>query len=118
MSQYDDAKREAAREAFSSLDTTQKTAFVIEATFRTIGQAIEETGQHLASVLQHFDVETLFSEPEHRDTEAPASEPAPKASSRTTKTARSKRSSAKPKSTKPKASGSSKTAGKRPPKKG
>lgn len=41
------------RAEFEKLGTQDKTAFVLEATFATVGQAIEETGRQLADVLDH-----------------------------------------------------------------
>lgn len=41
------------RAEFEKLGTQDKTAFVLEATFATIGQAIEETGRQVADVLDH-----------------------------------------------------------------
>ena len=55
-----------ARAAFDDLDTPEKTAFVIEATFSTIGAALRETGQRLADVITEFDPDSFF-----RDATAP-----------------------------------------------
>ena len=41
------------RAEFEKLGTQDKTAFVLEATFATIGQAIEETGRQVADVFDH-----------------------------------------------------------------
>lgn len=41
------------RAEFEKLGTQDKTAFVLEATFATIGQAIEETGRQVADALDH-----------------------------------------------------------------
>lgn len=41
------------RTEFEKLGTQDKTAFVLEATFATIGQAIEETGRQVADVFDH-----------------------------------------------------------------
>ena len=41
-----------ARTEFEKLETQDKTAFVVEATFQTIGQAVEETGRHLAEAFE------------------------------------------------------------------
>ena len=60
-----------AREAFSDLDTPEKTAFVIEATFSTIGAALRETGERLGSILTDFDPEDFFRAPAHRTAEPP-----------------------------------------------
>ena len=61
-----------ARAAFDDLDTPEKTAFVIEATFSTIGAALRETGQRLADVITEFDPDSFF-----RDATAPAPEAEP-----------------------------------------
>ncbi|MEM6326689.1 MAG: hypothetical protein AAF791_06170 [Bacteroidota bacterium] len=107
-----------ARDAFADLPTPEKTAFVIEATFQTIGQAIRETGQHLADILTDFDPETFFRT-HHEDAEAPspaskkatAKKPAAKASG-TTKTASAKKTTSRRKTTGTKKS-TGKTAGRK-----
>ena len=71
MNPTDPADR--ARAAFDDLDTPEKTAFVIEATFSTIGSALRETGQRLADVINEFDPESFF-----RDATAPEAEPKPR----------------------------------------
>lgn len=40
-----------ARSAFDKLNTQDKVSFVVEATFAAVGQAIEETGRHLTSLM-------------------------------------------------------------------
>ena len=46
------AEYKKVREAFAQLDTQDKTAFVLEATFGTIGSALNETGQRLADAVE------------------------------------------------------------------
>ncbi len=58
--------KDRARSAFADLDTPEKTAFVIEATFSTIGAALRETGQRLGEAISEFDPEAFF-----RDMSAP-----------------------------------------------
>lgn len=43
----EDARKQYAktRAEFEKLETQDKTAFVVEATFTTLGQAVEETGR-------------------------------------------------------------------------
>ena len=113
-----------AREAFDHLPTTEKTAFVIEATFATIGSALRETGQRLADVINEFDPEEMFRmDPEHEDAE-PKPKPRKKAAAKTarakkpaaTKTtaSRKKTNVTPPKTVKPKrAGGTGKTAGRK-----
>ncbi len=40
------------RDEFEKLETQDKTAFVVEATFATIGQAVEDAGRQFADVLE------------------------------------------------------------------
>ncbi|MEL6616066.1 MAG: hypothetical protein AAFQ43_10030 [Bacteroidota bacterium] len=102
-----------AREAFSDLDTPQKTAFVIEATFSTIGAALRETGERLGDIIRDFDPDAFFHMPE--DEAAPEAEPKAKTTRKTTakktasKTSTTRKTTAK-KSTAKKSS-STKTAG-------
>ena len=50
----EDARKQytKTRDEFEKLNAQDKTAFVVEATFTTIGQAIEETGRQFADVLE------------------------------------------------------------------
>ncbi len=50
----EDARRQyaKARAEFEKLETQDKTAFVVEATFATLGQAVEETGRQVADVIE------------------------------------------------------------------
>ena len=41
-----------ARSEFEKLNAQDKTAFVVEATFATLGHAVEETGRHLADAFE------------------------------------------------------------------
>ena len=84
--------RDAARAAFDKLDTNEKSAFVFEATFNTIGQAIEETGRRVADIFASFDVDDLFTQEE---TAAPA-EPEAKTAPRKKATPRKTSSKATP----------------------
>lgn len=49
----EDARKQYSktRAEFEKLETQDKTAFVVEATFATIGQAVEDAGRELADVL-------------------------------------------------------------------
>lgn len=51
----EDARQQYAktRAEFEKLGTQDKTAFVLEATFATIGRAIEEAGRQVADVFEH-----------------------------------------------------------------
>lgn len=80
------------RAEFEKLGTQDKTAFVLEATFATIGQAIEETGRQVADVLDHvanFDFGS-WREPAGEPDTPPAPNPAAPPSA-------TKRAPAKPK---------------------
>ncbi|MEM6287399.1 MAG: hypothetical protein AAF845_09590 [Bacteroidota bacterium] len=96
------------RKAFSDLDTSEKAAFVFEATFATLGQALDETGQRVAEAIDDLDIESWFRPSTSKD-----ADPEPKAKPRAS---RSKTSGAKPKTpaSKPKTS-RSKTTRKKPP---
>ena len=76
------------RDAFADLRTSEKAAFVLEATFETISQALAETGRRAAAVLDDLDIDAWFHGSEARDVGAPppppvadppASKPEPKA---------------------------------------
>ena len=103
------SSRDAARAAFDKLDTNEKSAFIFEATFNTIGQALEETGRRVADIFESFNVDDLFTQ--EADEEAPA-EPEKKAAPRKKATPMKKPTSqAKPKT-------AAKTAGKPKPEDG
>lgn len=62
---------DAARAAFDGLGTQDKTAFLFEAAFGTIGQAIQDTGRSVSDAIDRIDLDSLFREPA-----APAAPPA------------------------------------------
>lgn len=95
------------REAFSDLETSEKAAFVFEATFATLGQALNETGRRVAEAIDDLDVDSWFRTSHPEDVGAPPPPPKPRASPAKTSTA--KKSTAKPKT--PRA----KTTRKKPP---
>ena len=51
-----------ARSAFDQLETEDKTAFVLEATFATIGQAIDETGRWFARTVENVTSEDFWQD--------------------------------------------------------
>lgn len=63
---------DTAREAFEPLSTPDKTAFVFQATFDTIGQAISETGKAFADLIHQMG-DSLGSEARTRPPSPPAS---------------------------------------------
>ncbi len=69
------------RDAFADLDTSEKAAFVLEATFSTLGQALAETGRRAASVLDDLDIDAWFTAPPRSygspEETPPADEPPP-----------------------------------------
>lgn len=76
----EDARRQYAktRAEFEKLEPQDKTAFVVEATFTTIGQAIEETGRQFADVLEravNFDFGSWREEGSEPDAPNPAEPP-------------------------------------------
>ena len=76
----DDARKQYSktRAEFEKLETQDKTAFVVEATFTTIGQAIEETGRQFADVLEraaNFDFGSWREEGSEPDAPNPAAPP-------------------------------------------
>jgi hypothetical protein len=96
----EDARKQyqKTRSEFKKLETQDKTAFVLEATFATIGQAIEETGRHFADAMERaatFDFGSWREEGDEPDDGPNPAEP-PSAKKRTTK-ARTKKTSAKKK---------------------
>lgn len=48
------------RSAFDGLATSKKAAFVLEAAFTTLGQALEETGRRVSQTLDDLNVEDWF----------------------------------------------------------
>ena len=75
------AQYEKVRDEFAHLGTQDKTAFVLEATFATIGEAIRETGQHMADLFERVSKDDFWTPPT-ADEEAPEPPPAPKKTSR------------------------------------
>ena len=65
------------RDAFSDLRTSEKAAFVFEATFDTLGQAIAETGRHVATVIDDLDIDEWFRPPPRPDFGEPPPPPPP-----------------------------------------
>jgi hypothetical protein len=68
------------RAAFERLATPDKAAFVLEATFDTIGQALGETGRRVSEAVSSLDLDALFrmpSEPAAGPSSGPASAPPP-----------------------------------------
>ncbi|WP_412063333.1 hypothetical protein [Rubrivirga sp. IMCC45206] len=97
---------DAVRDAFSDLGTSRKAAFVLEATFETLSQALAETGRRAAETIDDLDIDAWFRASEPADVGAPpppppVTPPAPKP----------KPAAKKPSSKK----GGGKTAGRRTP---
>lgn len=99
------------RDAFKSLGTSEKAAFVLEATFETIGQALAETGRRAATVLDDLELDDWFRAPEPEDVGAPPPPPPappphpaapPPPRTRTTKKTTAKKASPKKTAGKPK----------------
>jgi len=103
------SSRDAARAAFEKLDTNEKSAFIFEATFNTIGQALEETGRRVADIFESINVDDLFTQ-DAEEEEAPAEPKAKKAAPPKKAAPRKKPASRAKKATPP-----SKTAGKPKP---
>ena len=77
----EDARKQytKTRSEFEKLNAQDKTAFVVEATFTTIGQAIEETGRQFADVLERvasYDFGSWREPGSERDAPNPAAPPA------------------------------------------
>jgi hypothetical protein len=98
-----DARKDArkqykkTRSEFEKLETQDKTAFVLEATFATIGQAIEETGRHFADAMERaatFDFGSWREEGDEPDDAPNPAEP-PSAKKRATKSSAKKKTSEK-----------------------
>jgi hypothetical protein len=69
-----------ARSAFEKLETQDKVAFVVEATFTTLGRAIEHAGRTFSVVLEDLaaSASRAFDEEEKRSEEPPpAADPGP-----------------------------------------
>lgn len=67
-----------ARAAFDPLSTPDKTAFVLEATFETLGQALSETGRSISTAIHALDLDLWFRAP-GEPTPPPAAPPPPPA---------------------------------------
>ncbi|HLT47520.1 MAG TPA: hypothetical protein VK002_09860 [Rubricoccaceae bacterium] len=57
-----DPRYEHVREAFARLDTQDKAAFVLEATFETVGQALRDVGQSVGDVIEKVGREDFFED--------------------------------------------------------
>jgi hypothetical protein len=95
----EDARKQykKTRSEFKKLETQDKTAFVLEATFATIGQAIEETGRHFADAMERaatFDFGSWREEGDEPDDAPNPAEP-PTAKKRATKPSAKKKTSKK-----------------------
>ena len=55
---FDDVRR-----AFERLGTSEKAAFVFEATFATLGQALAETGRRAGAAIDDLDIDAWFRPP-------------------------------------------------------
>ena len=55
---FDDVRR-----AFERLGTSEKAAFVFEATFATLGQALAETGRRAGAAIDELDIDAWFRPP-------------------------------------------------------
>ena len=76
------------REAFAGLDTSEKAAFVFEATFATIGQALHETGRRVSEAIDDLNIDDWFRTPPEADFGAPPPPPRPKKPAPRAKTTR------------------------------
>lgn len=90
----EDARKqyEKTRSEFKKLETQDKTAFVLEATFATIGQAIEETGRHFADAMERaatFDFGSWREEGDEPDAPNPAEPPTAQKRSTSSRTKKS-----------------------------
>lgn len=104
---------DSVRDAFAGLGTSEKAAFVLEATFETLSQALAETGRRAAMVLDDLDIDSWFQSSGSWDVGAPPPPPEadPPASKPETKAAAPKRTAKKKPASK---STPKKTAGKTP----
>ena len=67
------------RDEFASLGTSEKAAFVLEATFSTIGQALAETGRRAAETIESLNIDAWFTAPPASHGAPPPPEPPPMA---------------------------------------
>ena len=74
-----DPRYQQVRDAFAKLETQDKAAFVLEATFDTVGQALRDVGQSVGDVIEKMSSEDFFDDLFRRpaaDSETPgATEP-------------------------------------------
>ena len=103
------------RDAFADLGTSEKAAFVLEATFETLSQALAETARRAAAALDDLDIDSWFDGRGAWDMGAPPPPPAaaPPASKPEPKAATPKRPAPKKKAAPKKTAG--KTPRRRPP---
>ena len=89
-----DPRYSHVRDAFSKLDTQDKAAFVLEATFDTLGQALHDVGKSVGDAVDRMGREDFFDDFFRRPMHAPeapgAAEPPTSASKSTTKASRPK----------------------------
>ena len=92
---------EDVRDAFESLGTSEKAAFVLEATFETLGQALAETGRRAATVLDDLDIDSWFQTrpPEDVGAPPPPAPPPPPAAPPPPRARTTKKTPPKPKKT-------------------
>ena len=62
---------DSVRDAFDQLGTSEKAAFVFEATFNTLGQALGETGRRVSSAIDDLDIDAWFRPPPRGPRPAP-----------------------------------------------
>ena len=72
-----DPRYEHVREAFSRLETQDKAAFVLEATFDTVGQALRDVGQQVGDALEKVGKEDFFDDLFGRRAAEPEAPPSP-----------------------------------------
>lgn len=86
---------ETVRGAFAELDASEKTAFVLEATFAAVAEGIAETGRRFSAAVQ--DIDDLFTPPPPERAAAPKAAPRKKPTSKTTTSAKTAASRKPPK---------------------
>lgn len=105
---------DAVRGAFAELDASEKTAFVLEATFAAVGEGLAETGRRFSAAVQ--DIDDLFTPPHRAEPVTPnpakvaPKKPAPRKKPAAKKPTAKKPAAKKPTAKKPPPSGG-KTAG-------
>ena len=107
---------DSVRDAFADLGTSEKAAFVLEATFSTIGQALAETGRRAASIVDDLDIDSWFTAPprSYGTPEAPTAEPPPMPATPVDIETTATRKKPAPKKPPSKTAGKPKTSGKPP----